>query len=153
MNWKGSEMRLSSPNLMCYSDICLERLRKATDSFSGDNQCSGQGWTENLGNTSQMRCRLGQPTRAHLSRGDTVIIISWLRHNATSRKVAGSIPDEDQWIFFNRPNPSSRTMALVLTQSLTEMRTRNLLVGRGGGGKGRSACKAGNHTAICERIV
>jgi hypothetical protein len=35
---------------------------------------------------------------------------SWLRHYATSRKVAGSTPDEVD--FFNWPNPSSRTMAL-----------------------------------------
>jgi hypothetical protein len=40
-----------------------------------------------------------------------------------------------RWIFFNSPNPSSRTMALGSTQSLTEMSTRNL-PGRGGGGGG-----------------
>ena len=37
---------------------------------------------------------------------------SWLRHCATSRKVAGSIPDG--------------VMALGLTQPLTEMSTRNI---------------------------
>jgi hypothetical protein len=54
------------------------------------------------------------------------------------------------WIigFFNRPNPSSRTMALVSTQLITEMSTRNLPVC-----KGRPACKADKHTAICEPIV
>jgi hypothetical protein len=31
-----------------------------------------------------------------------------------------------RWIFFNLTNPSSCTMALGLTQSLTEMSTRNL---------------------------
>jgi hypothetical protein len=31
-----------------------------------------------------------------------------------------------RWIFFNWPNPSSRTMALGSTQPLTEMSTRNL---------------------------
>jgi hypothetical protein len=40
------------------------------------------------------------------------------------RKVAASNPDEVD--FFNWPNPSSRTMALVSTQPLTEMSTRNL---------------------------
>jgi hypothetical protein len=49
------------------------------------------------------------------------------------------------WIFFNFPNPSSRTMALGSTQPLTEMSTRNLH-----GGKGRSVRKAENPTAICE---
>jgi hypothetical protein len=55
---------------------------------------------------------------------------SWLRHCATSRKVAGSNPDEVIG-FFNWPNPSSRAMALGSTLPLTEMSTRNL---RGGGG-------------------
>jgi hypothetical protein len=49
---------------------------------------------------------------------------NWLRHYATSRKVAGSIPDVIG--FFNRPNPSSCTVALGWTQPLTEMSTRNL---------------------------
>jgi hypothetical protein len=46
----------------------------------------------------------------------------WLRHYATSRNVAGSIPDEVTE-FFNLPDPSSRTMS---TQPLTEISTRNL---------------------------
>jgi hypothetical protein len=65
----------------------------------------------------------------------------------TSRKVAGSIPNEVIG-FFNWPNPSSRTMALVLTQPLTEMSTRNLP-----GGKERPARKANNLTAVCEPTV
>jgi hypothetical protein len=42
---------------------------------------------------------------------------------ATSRKGADSIPDGVIG-FFNRPNPSSRTMALESTQPLTEVSTR-----------------------------
>jgi hypothetical protein len=49
----------------------------------------------------------------------------WLRHYATSRKIAGSIPVEFTG-FFNWPNPSSSTMALESTQPLTEMNTSNL---------------------------
>jgi hypothetical protein len=64
------------------------------------------------------------------------------RHYATSRKIAGSIR------FFNWPNPSSRTMTLRSTQTLTEMSTRNLL-----GGKRRPEQKADNLTAICEPNV
>jgi hypothetical protein len=45
------------------------------------------------------------------------------------------------------PNPSSRTMALGLTQPLTEMSTSNV------GSKARPARKADNLTAICEPIV
>jgi hypothetical protein len=62
-------------------------------------------------------------------------------------KVAGLIPDEVIG-FFNWPNPSSRTMALVSTQPLTEMGTRNLP-----GSKERPASEADNLTAICEQIV
>jgi hypothetical protein len=50
---------------------------------------------------------------------------SWLRQCATSRKVAGSIPDGVHGVFYWH-NPSGRTMALGLTQPLTEMSTRNI---------------------------
>jgi hypothetical protein len=50
---------------------------------------------------------------------------SWLRHYATSRKVAGSIPDGVTGIF-HLCNPSGRTMAVGSTQPLTEMSTRNI---------------------------
>jgi hypothetical protein len=76
---------------------------------------------------------------------NTVILIIW--HYATSRKVADSSPDEVIG-FFNRPNPSSRTMALRSTQPLTEMNTGNLP-----GGEGRPARKADNLSAICEPNV
>jgi hypothetical protein len=59
----------------------------------------------------------------------------------------GSNPDEVIG-FFNSPNPSSRIMALGLTQPLTELSTRNLA-----GGKGQLARKADNLTAISEPIV
>jgi hypothetical protein len=68
-------------------------------------------------------------------------------HYATSWKVAGSIPDEVIG-FFNWPNLSSRSVALVSTQPLTEMSTMNLL-----GDKGLPARKADNLTAICEPII
>jgi len=50
---------------------------------------------------------------------------SWLRHCATSQKVAGSIPNGVTG-FFHWHNPSGRTMALGSTQPLTEMSTRNI---------------------------
>jgi hypothetical protein len=50
--------------------------------------------------------------------------------------------------FFNLPNPSSRTMALGSTQSVTEMSTRKLP-----GGKGRPARKADNLIATCKSTV
>jgi hypothetical protein len=65
----------------------------------------------------------------------------------TSRKVAGSIPDE-VILFFNWPNNSSRTMALRPTQPLIGMSTRKVL-----GGKGRPASEADNLIAIFEPII
>ena len=50
---------------------------------------------------------------------------SWLRHCATSRKVAGSIPDGVTGIF-HRHNPSGRTVVLGSTQPITEMSTGNI---------------------------
>jgi len=46
-------------------------------------------------------------------------------HCATSRKVAGSIPN-DVSIIFHWRNPSGRTVAMESTQSLTIMTTRNI---------------------------
>jgi hypothetical protein len=53
---------------------------------------------------------------------------SLLRNCATSQKVAGSIHDGVTGIFYWH-NPSGRTMALGLTQTLTEMSTRNISSG------------------------
>jgi hypothetical protein len=50
---------------------------------------------------------------------------SWLRHCATSRKVADSIPDGVVGIF-HWHIPFGCTMAPVSTQPLTEMSTRNI---------------------------
>jgi hypothetical protein len=54
----------------------------------------------------------------------------WLRHYAKSLKAEDSIPDEVIG-FFNRPNPSSSTIALWPTQSVIDMSTRNLLGTKG----------------------
>jgi hypothetical protein len=51
-----------------------------------------------------------------------------LRHYVVSWKLADSIPGEVIDFLFNLPNPSSCTMALGLTQLLTEMST-NILLG------------------------
>jgi hypothetical protein len=50
---------------------------------------------------------------------------SWLRHCATSRWFAGSIPDGVTGIF-HWHNPSGRTLTLGTTQPLREMSTRNI---------------------------
>ena len=57
---------------------------------------------------------------------------SWLRHCATNRKIAGSIPDVVFGIF-HWHNPAGHTIALGVTQPLTEMGTRNISWGGKGG--------------------
>jgi hypothetical protein len=58
------------------------------------------------------------------------------RHCATSRKAVGSILDK-VFKIFHWLHPSGRTMALVSTQRVTEMSTRHLPRGGGGGKSGR----------------
>jgi hypothetical protein len=74
-------------------------------------------------------------------------MVAWLRHYATSQKVAVLIPDEVIG-FFNWPNNSSHTVALGSTQPLTEMSVTNLP-----GDKRWQMRKADYLTAICEWIV
>jgi hypothetical protein len=70
---------------------------------------------------------------------------SCLRHCATSRMVAGSIPDGVIEIF-HWHNPSGRTMALRSTQPLTEIGTRNFL------GVWRPVRRADNLTTFMCRV-
>jgi len=71
---------------------------------------------------------------------------SWLRHCATNRKVAGSILDGVIEIF-HWHNPSDRTMALGLTQPLTEMSTRSI-----SWRWSRPVCRADNLTTFICRL-
>jgi hypothetical protein len=71
---------------------------------------------------------------------------SWLSHCATSQKVAGFIPDGVIGIF-HWHNSSGHTMDLGLTQSLTEMSTRNI-----SWGKMRSVRWADNLTTFMCRL-
>jgi hypothetical protein len=73
----------------------------------------------------------------------------WLRHFATSRKVAGSIPDEAITFFFSLPNISSRTMALGFTEPMTRNEYQKMFPGS----RARPAHKTDNLTAICEAIM
>jgi hypothetical protein len=86
-------------------------------------------------------CRI---PRKYMSRHEVAQLVEVL---CCTPQDHGSIPDE-VIVFFNLPNPSSRTMALGSTQPLTEMITRNLPRG-----KGLPARKAENLTAICEQFV
>jgi hypothetical protein len=74
-------------------------------------------------------------------------LVEALYYRPVGHGFYSSIPDEVIG-YFNFLNPSSRTMALRLTQPLTEMSTKNLPVG-----ERRPALKADKLTAICEPIV
>jgi hypothetical protein len=97
--------------------------------------------------TSRLKIRVWKNISVLSSQSGDTQWRSWLRHYATSWKVPGSIPKKVTG-FFNWPNPSSHTMALVSTQPLPEMSTRNLP-----GGKGKPAHKDGNSTATSEQTV
>jgi hypothetical protein len=54
-------------------------------------------------------------------------VVAWLRRYATSQKVVGSNEDDvNGFLVLNLPIPSSCSMALWLTQPLTDMSTTNL---------------------------
>jgi hypothetical protein len=57
-----------------------------------------------------------------------VVLAQWLRHCATNQKVGGSIPYGVTGNFHGH-NLSGRNMALGSIHSLTEMSTRNILLG------------------------
>jgi hypothetical protein len=73
---------------------------------------------------------------------------SWLRHYATSRKVANSYPDEVIDFFFNLPNRPSRTMALDLTQP-NRNKYRKIFLGS----RARTVRRVDNLTANCGPII
>jgi hypothetical protein len=79
------------------------------------------------------------------SAGERGSVVGWGTMLQDRRSRFG-VPME--WIFFNLPNPSSRTMTLGSTQCLTEMSIRNLP-----GDKWHPALKTENLTAISEPIV
>jgi hypothetical protein len=58
-------------------------------------------------------------------------VAQWLRHCATNRKVAGSIPNGAVGIF-HWHNLSGRTKVLGLTKPPAQMSTRNISWGKGG---------------------
>jgi hypothetical protein len=73
---------------------------------------------------SRLCCTLlGRVIQVHRLRSKGTRWRSWLRQSAISRKVVGSIPDDVTGIF-HWHNPSDRTMALGLIQSLTKMSKR-----------------------------
>jgi hypothetical protein len=73
---------------------------------------------------------------------------SWLRHCATSRKIAGASPFGVIGIF-HWSNPSSSSMSLGLTQPVPEMIIRNISWGEG---QSRTVRRADNFTIFIGRL-
>jgi hypothetical protein len=83
-------------------------------------------------NVSQVSCLLWPIFHTRHGIPHHILLSYYFKHHcATSRKVAGSIPDYVIGIF-HWFNPSVRTMTLSSTQPLIQMRTRNISW-RGGG--------------------
>jgi len=100
-----------------FQDFCFRWMLRHVVRFIGVNDSEGAA---SLPSTSFTLKRTQQVSPKYMW-----LWRSWLRHCATSRRVAVSIPDGVTGSF-HWNNPSDRTMALGLTQPLTEMSTRNI---------------------------
>ena len=92
-------------------ELCIDLVNKQSQRDLKRLQLSYGNWKQNL---TVSPCITGG-TQCHI----------WLRHCATSRKIAGSIPFGVTGIIHWHYH-SVRPMALRLTQLLTEMSTRNI---------------------------
>jgi hypothetical protein len=88
--------------------------------------------------------RLAEMSRLSMCLPNYIMEMHCILDCATIRKIAGLIPDGVIWIFYWH-NPSSHTVSLGLTQSLTGMSTRNI---SWGGGWRRPVRRADNFTTF-----
>jgi hypothetical protein len=131
---KCAELHVTHCSLLIFSRVSLSRDNIADAYFrvtSLFNWCSRTGWASHLEHL-YVEC----------------LILIELNYYATSRKVTGSIPD-DIIRFFHWPYPSSRTIALESTQTLTRNEYQEIFLGV----RVRSTRKVDNLTAISEPIV
>jgi hypothetical protein len=106
----------------------LERLREASKNFSQDSVSQSRFEPTTL-EFKPTALRLGQPVRWFIYwsyRGLKMNIISVVGWGTMLQAGRSRVWVPMRCIFFNWPNPSSRTMALGSTQPLPEMSTRNL---------------------------
>jgi hypothetical protein len=101
--------------------IYLGVLGKTTEHIRQDARCTGQ--YSNQPRTAEYKC--SNCCVSLLDSHDLIHPWPYRRHCATSREVAGSIPDGDIGIY-HWHNPSGRTMFLGSTQPLTQMSTRDI---------------------------
>jgi hypothetical protein len=150
MHWTRTQLRACRLNRYA-SDLCSGG---ASFEFRRDNVCPDWGffvgfsvclskWRDNILNerlwwlnNRKQNVRPGK-TRSSVVGWGTMLQAGRSRDRVPIR-----------WIFFNLPNPSSRTMALGSTQPLKKWVPGIFL-----GGKRRPARNSDNLTAICEPIV
>ena len=117
----GKEMG-KQPHYRLYGTVYFQEQRQMRDASSGDK-------TIRRSITTPLGCsaRAGGLFKEQIPHSATSSTWwrSWLRHCATSRKVAGSIPDGIIGVF-HWHNPSGCTRALRSSQRLTEMSTGNI---------------------------
>jgi hypothetical protein len=119
---QNSNGELPHLHIRCYQDTFLLKVVKNHKAFETQ-------WTDRQTASLYRRCDV-QHNSSEKFRSLIICLWgtwwrSWLRHCATSRKVAGSIPNGVTGIF-HRHNPSGHTMALGSTQPLTEISTRDI---------------------------
>jgi hypothetical protein len=128
--------------IYCWSlkELTKEKSHNAPSTSSGNSrwvlEAVTNKWITRTGKLIQKRKRF---MGAHGS------VVGWGTTLQARRSPVWVTDDVD---FFNLPNPSSRTMALGLTQPLTEMSTRNLP-----GSKEQLVHRADNLATICEPNV
>jgi hypothetical protein len=115
---------------MCvpYEDRCCN-LTAVCSAWLSSDACLFPSFRDSLSDSLFMSYSV-QEYCLTLDRLSRKSVAQWLRHCATNRKVAGSIPDGVG--IFHWHNPSGRTVVLGSTQPLTEMSTRNISWGKDG---------------------
>jgi len=101
-----------------FQDFCFWQMLRHVVRFIGVNVSEESAALTSTSFTLE-RTQQVSPTSKYMCLSIT-LWRSWLRNCAASRKAAGSIPDGVTGIFHCH-NPSGRTIALGLTQLLTEM--------------------------------
>jgi hypothetical protein len=130
-NWKGCESKGPRVKFNYYSWIFQQSLRTLRITLIHDSRSQGWDWSLSSWMFIWVCCYLNLAVMVTADFTSYFSICTdlyggtqWLRHCATSHKIAGSIPDGVGICHWH--NPSRRTVALGSTQLLTEVSIRNI---------------------------